>query len=287
MTKIHRKHSFDCVNYLDDFGGADTVLCVQQAFMDLGKILERIGILESVNKAVSPSTKVTFLGILFDTKKLMMFITPERMQEIRELLELWLNKTEASLHEMQVLLGKLNFVCSTVRLGRVFVSRIINRLKGLEDDKLISIDPEFRKDLIWWKKFMSEFDGRTMITDLTWSPPDVCISTDATLKYCGGWSEGEYWCCEFPEWLSKDENIFINELETVALIIGLKVWREKVRNKNILMHCDNQCTVDIVNTGQASNEFAQKCLCEICYMTATINSVIKVVFCPRSRQPNG
>ena len=40
-----------------------------------------------------------------------------------------MEKTSATLNEIQVLLGKLNFVCSTVRSGRIFVSRLINELK--------------------------------------------------------------------------------------------------------------------------------------------------------------
>ena len=70
----------------------------------------------------------------------------------------------------------------------------------------------------------------------------------------------------------------INELEATALIIGLKIWKHKCINRNILVYCDNKVTVDIVNTGKATNHYAQKCLREICWITSQVNAVVKVVY---------
>ena len=43
-----------------------------------------------------------------------MSIAPERLQELRLLLEEWMGKNYHTLREIQQLLSKLNFVCYTV-----------------------------------------------------------------------------------------------------------------------------------------------------------------------------
>ena len=124
---------------------------------------------------------------------------------------------------------------------------------------------------------MTEFNGVSIIPTVKWSAPDVIFSTDACLDVAGGWSDGEYFKTNFPEWLTNLNNVHINELEMMALIIGLKVWCSKFQNSNALVYCDNNVTVEVVNRGKAHNRFSQACLREICYITAKANAVIKVV----------
>ena len=99
---------------------------MEDSYDCLGYIMNTIGIEESVRKSMPLSTLAVFLGVLFNTIDMTMTIKPERIRELTQLLESWLNKTSATLHDLQVLLGKLNFVCSTVRAGRIFVSHLIN-----------------------------------------------------------------------------------------------------------------------------------------------------------------
>ena len=58
-----------------------------------------------------------------------MQITPDRLTEIKSILNVWMTKKSATMKELQSLLGKLNFAVSTIRAGRIFVSRLINGLK--------------------------------------------------------------------------------------------------------------------------------------------------------------
>jgi hypothetical protein len=56
------------VNYLDDFGGAETKEKGWKAYETLGESLMSCGSEESVDKAVTPTTKMTFLGVTNDTR---------------------------------------------------------------------------------------------------------------------------------------------------------------------------------------------------------------------------
>jgi hypothetical protein len=44
----------------------------------------------------------------------------------------------------------------------------------------INLNTEAKKDLKWFLKFMTEFNGRTTIPDHLWSEPDQLMQTDAS-----------------------------------------------------------------------------------------------------------
>ena len=80
------------LNYLDDLASAETVEKASFSFNTLRTILKKCGIEEAQNKACPPSTVMVFIGILFNTVKMTIEVTPERLKEIKILLHTWLNK---------------------------------------------------------------------------------------------------------------------------------------------------------------------------------------------------
>ena len=280
ITYIFNKFGYDDINYLDDLGAAEEESKAEEAYDCLGWILDTIGIRESKKKACPPACIVIFLGILYNSLTMTMQITQERLQEIKTLLQQWKNKQFATLKEVQSLLGKLNFAASTVRAGRIFVSRIINDLKTYPTSGHRRVDGELKRDVTWWLTFMEEFDGISIMPPLNWNAPDTVIQTDSCLKSCGGWAQGEAYTTDFPRWLLKKYKLHINELEMLAFVLAIRLWSDKISNKNVLAYSDSEVTVGIVNSGRATNKFAQECLREICYLTAKSNAVIKLIFLP-------
>ena len=278
IAHIHKKQGFDNVNYLDDLGGAEVEQESEQSFMALGEIFKKIGIQESKEKATAPTYIMIFLGILINVLTMTLTITEERQVELKQLIRQWLMKKSATLREMQQLLGKLSFVCNTVRVGRVFLTRLINQIKGFPTKGRRKINRETRLDIQWWHTYMSDFDGVAVIPQQNWSRPDEIFATDASLKMCGGWCDPQYFKVRFPEWLTKRNKISINELELIAFIIAVKVFYKKIMNRNLLAYCDNSVTVDIINHGKAKNRFAQQCLRELTYLLAKYNAVVKVIY---------
>ena len=169
-----------------------------------------------------------------------------------------------------------------VRAGRMFVSRLINNLKQFPPNGRRKVNKEIKKDMEWWLQFMEEFDGVIIMLPVTWNSLDSIISSDACLMGGGGWvqtgnSSGEAFCINFPAWLTNRNEVFMNELELITMIVALKVWKDRVKDKNILAYCDNAVSVEVVNMGRARNRFSQACLQEICYLMAKSNSVLKLV----------
>jgi hypothetical protein len=50
------------------------------------------GLEGSVDKAVTPTTKLTFLGVTFDSEKMTLEVTLDRVVDISLLVESWLKK---------------------------------------------------------------------------------------------------------------------------------------------------------------------------------------------------
>ena len=72
----------------------------------------------------------------------------------------------------------------------------------------------------------------------------------------------------------------INQLEFLAVVICVKVWGSEFNHKKILLKCDNQSTVSVVNSGSSRDSFMQCCLREIQYFAARFEFEIKSVHFP-------
>ena len=282
VVYMMKKSGYFLLNYLDDFAGAENPEESVKVFNLLGKVLENCGFEESEDKACFPSTVMTFLGVEFNTSDFTLYVTPDRVQEIEVLVQDWLLKSVATVRELQSLLGKLHFISGCVRPGRLFVSRLLTWLRSLPDDKGLHVIPMYvKKDLLWWCKFLKTYNGVSMMAIEDWSSPDEILESDATLTGCGGWfsERREFFHVEFPSFLL-ELDLHINQFELLAVMICIKLWSSHFVNKNILLKCDNQTTVSVLNSGSSKDSFLQKCLREILYYAARFNFEVKAVFFP-------
>ena len=128
-----------------------------------------------------------FVGVLFDTESLTLLVTHERLQEITNSVNSWLQYQTAALKQLQSLIGKLNFVAHCVKPARIFISRLLNWLRKMQNSENAQILPdEIRKDLEWWRIFLPRFNGVSIMDLEEWSQPDQSAASDACLTSCGG-----------------------------------------------------------------------------------------------------
>ena len=121
-----------------------------------------------------------------------------------------------------------------------------------------------KKDLQWWVNFVSIYDRVSFMHELEWRKIDSVIETDACLQGIGGFFNGEYFHSSIPDDIKGRKDMHINKLECLAVVVALKAWGQELQGLNILMHCDNEPTVKIVNKGCRSNQFPQSCLKRNC-----------------------
>ena len=266
------------LNYLDDLASAETHQNADFAFKTMQAMLQKCGIEEPKNKACSPATSMTFIGVLFNTITMTIEITPERLQEIITILATWLDKSSASLKDIQSLLGKLNFVAACVRPGRIFIARMLKWLKVLykEDSKLNVIPNYVKKDILWWYTYLPRYNGVSMMLYEEWCSPDSIFSSDSCLQACGGFWEGKYFHSKFPSNFEKC-GYSINILEMFAIIVSLKLWGSFFKGKRIQIFCDNESVCFCLNTGKSHNEILQSCLREVAFLAAIYEFQIRAV----------
>lgn len=286
LIYIHKCRGYDATCFIDDMAGGENKDIAQKAFEDLRELLKELNVLEAFEKACPPNTQMVFLGILFNTVTMTMEVTPQRLREVRTELLRWGSKEFTTLRQVQSLVGKLSFCASTVRAGRLFFSRILEFMKGLGGKGVVQIPAEVRLDLKWWSRFMHRFNGVTCIPDRYWSEPDFLFSADSSLQAAGGWSPAAAGCrnhaecftAHYPSHILSRGDVSINELETLALLLCIRLWGGELKGKKVKAYCNNQATVCTVNSGRAKNSFAQGCLRELFYWCAWFDCQLRVEF---------
>jgi len=249
ISYMCRQDGYNMVNYLDDFCGVEKINKSAPAFDYLQKLLVELGVEEARKKASPPATRMAFLGIWFDTEKMTMEVTPERLIEIKELTQHWLKKRKATLKEVQSIIGKLNFVAKCVKPSRIFISRMLNFLRSMNKKGKTSLTTDFKGDVEWWNKYLQHFNGIRLISAEKWTAPDEIVASDACLTGCGATCDTQYFHTEFPEFIQKEHH-HINTLELLALIVALNTWAELLHGKKVTVLCDNIATVWVINTGK-------------------------------------
>ncbi|XP_070571747.1 uncharacterized protein [Ptychodera flava] len=277
INYIYNQRGYECVNYIDDFGGAETQERADDAFLALGNLLSELGVNESVEKAVPPTTSLVFLGILINTLTMSLEVTPDRLHDIEVELGQWGNKRRATRKEIQSLIGKLSFAAKCVKPGRALLNRMLDLLRSLKRSSHHAyLNREFHADVLWWARFMRVYNGVTMINQAHWSRPDDIFSSDACLTGCGGCTSAHYFHAEFPSSIL-NLDLHINALELLAVTVATKLWGNEWGGKRIQVYCDNEATVTVINTGRTRDRFMACCLRELYFIAATCCFEIRAV----------
>ena len=132
----------------------------------LKNLLQELGLIESTSKYHPPSTDMPFLGVRFDTVKLQMSVPPEKLEEVREELNLWSRKSTATKKSMQHLLGNLFWISRCVRFSRPFMGRLLHQLRSMHsqsDHKKTILSDPCKEDIRWWHRYVRRFNGVELI----------------------------------------------------------------------------------------------------------------------------
>ena len=138
IAYIHRQLEFFLLHYVDDFVGAEHRDRIWEAYNVLEGLLQQLKVEIANDKLVPPTTKLEFLGVTFDSERFIMEISEEKMADIQKELDTWLYKQSATQKEVESLIGKLQFLVKCVKAGQVFLSRLIQLVRGMNRSELTS-----------------------------------------------------------------------------------------------------------------------------------------------------
>ena len=277
ITYMHQQQKFWCINYLDDFSSAEKANLAWWSFWSLGLLLQKLGIQEAMEKACPPSHRMEFLGNIVDSQKMTLEVSEKRLQEISVEINDWIAKQAATRKQLESIIGKLSFISNCVRAGRVFISRLLNQLSGFPQRGHHQLNSQMKKDFIWWQKFLSQYNGVSILWLTDTLGVDILMATDACLTAAGATCDGEYMHALFPPSI-KQQFKNIAHLELIAILVSVRLWVNKLRGKVIHLSCDNQACVNVVNSGRAWDHLLQKCLRELMMELAANQIWLKLIY---------
>ena len=263
-------------NYLDDFLFIHFLRkkCEEllKAFLD---ICDRIKFPVSFEKTVWPVEIIEFLGVLLNGNRFMVCITEEKVNKALHEVCMITRHKKTTVQKLQQLTGTLNFLTCAIVPGRVFTRRIYSKFTsktvGKKGQQLkpyhhIRIDKELKNDCRVWELFLTnQVEVNRPFIDFnkrSFEVKQLSFFTDASKAESLGFGcyydkEWTFGCWEPGYIQSCDPSIAY--LELFALCIGVFTWghKQKLNNSRVIIRCDNQSVVQMVNNMTSS---CQNCM---------------------------
>ena len=248
------------------------------AFSTLHELLLDLGFEISPSKVVPPCQQLTFLGIVFDTQTMELSLPKDKLKETKDLVDLFTKRKRASKRQLQQLAGKLNWACRVVHGGGTFLRRIIDCMNLLKTSSAkFLFTPEFRKDLFWWQKFLYQFNGKRLLHDKV---PIADVETDASNEAVGFYFRGDWAYSFLPADAPDIAPLHINFMEAFAIFLAARRWASLWANHHVIVKCDNQAAVAMINKGTTANPIVMTWLRDLFWMSAIHNFRITAVYIP-------
>lgn len=162
---------------------------------------------------------MAFLGLIYDTVTMNLEVPPDKLRRTSELIRHWLHPPRVTKSDLQSLIGKLSHMCASISPGRIFIKRLLHQLRHLPDKPChFSPSPELLADLRWWQRFLSAYNGVSLLRLFPWIYEFFPFCTDANLAGIGGFFDGRFVRSTFPPFIDV-ASLAIASLEMLAVII--------------------------------------------------------------------
>ena len=170
----------------------------------------------------------------------------------------------------------MSFITACVRPGRIFMSALLNALRGLQHAGFAPVTPEISSDICWWLRFLPRYNGVSLIPQPTYLP-DV-LFTDACATGAGGHFQNQCFHVAFPPAILDDNNYSINIKELLAIIVALGL--PQLTGRRLLIRSDNNNAVLAINNRHSHSLLTQQCLRVIWFLCASFDLDIQAEHIP-------
>ena len=150
MRYIVHQRGFHIIDYIDDYIGFGVPSVMRVSFASLFDLMKDLGLMSSDKKLIPQSTQVVCLGVLIDTEKGTVFIPPEKLHQISDMVKEWLTKKACTKRQLQSLLDLLLYIHKCVKPARAFLNRMLALLRSGHATRKIDLTSDFRRDLSWF-----------------------------------------------------------------------------------------------------------------------------------------
>ncbi|XP_068243364.1 uncharacterized protein [Palaemon carinicauda] len=221
------------------------------------EVLTELGWQISIKKSViHPVQKIEFLGVHYNLENKTMRPMQKNIDKFIRLANTVLNLNRSDLKLYQRLIGSLTLCSYYTFYGRYYL-KFLHRFHRYFAKGYRIIPPSF-------KSFLGEWKQTNMYSDINISnnQVDLELFTDASNFGWGGALVGEHGILSTNNtWLQNENTLHINIRELLACIYCIKHFRDKLRNKVVLIHIDSQVTnCWIKKHGSIRNKSAQEAI---------------------------
>ena len=232
------------------------------------------------DKSFAPTTRGQVLGVDYDTESFTWTIREDKMIRMLHMLKEAIDQDTVSVEHMLSLRGKLINYMFLVPGGKFRLGYVIKSVDSkMSKSEQLSLSANCKEQLFWWFLLLQTCAGWTPIQypDLILSPLALQGYTDAAGGTpnkighgVGGILEPDVWFfIPWPAWLNKglpnsDNERFDRKMSVLELVGPLALLvsaPDRVRNKHLEVHVDNQGSVSIYAKGYSSS-------CPYCYTLA-------------------
>ena len=244
------------VNYLDDFLFVALLafMCNMQidAFLEICQLI-RFPV--SLEKTFRVMTQLVFLGLLIDSELQLVLIPKEKIEKGKELVNKILNNKsrKVTVKDLQKLTGYLNFLGRAIVPGQAFTRRLYAFARGtLKPHHHVRVNAEMQRDLTMWLQFLCQptIYSHPFLDFNEIRANEVDMFSDASASAILGMGATCQSSWMFKQWnydFIKQYEPSIEYLELYALVAGVLTWSTSFRNRRIILFCNNQSVVEMIN----------------------------------------
>ena len=246
---LRHKTGYKANNYLDDFLFVAWMkaLCNElvQKFLDICK---EINFPVAMEKTHWDTRIIVFLGMLLNTKEQVICVPK------------WLKSKKMTVLKLQQVTRLLNFLCKAIFPARSYTRHYYAKTKGLKQHHHVRVDNEMKEDTHIWLMFLSEeksvvnrpfvdFKKKLDAREIQFF---IDASGSKTRRGLGCFFNG-HWC--HAKWdhqfMIKNEPS-IEYLALYALATGILLWVHQLKNSRVVVFCDNESVVQMLNKASSS-----------------------------------
>lgn len=253
--------------YLDDL----LLICPRDQNPDEGfnialQTVRALGLPVAWEKVITPATSIKFLGIIIDITKRETRIPKNKIEQFLQLIRDLLQKKYTSVKVIQRVVGHINYIGNAVPSARLFMNRILCSLREASGNS-VRIDWLLRRDLNWFDKFLTQFNGKSIIVSNEYS---IVIEADSCLTGGGGWTGNVCYSCVYPTEVSN--GMHISQLECLNCLIAVRTLLTGMRDVCVKIICDNSAAISCLATGRGRDNTIMS-ICRAFWYLSSANNI--------------
>ena len=235
--------------YLDDLVVvAESYEAARNQYNIARDLLVELGLPEATDKTQPPATCVTWLGIVINAAEHTLSVPKDKLDCALEMVNMYIKRRSISRKQLQSLIGRLLHIAKCIRPARLFVSRLLEALRGAPRF-YININSDMKNDLIWFRDFAAHWNGVSVFPD---REPTNEIVVDACLTAIGGATDDRAYSASVAH--ADDPLVNISEVEAINIAVALQTFMgPEDKGRCVVVYCDNMSAVQVMQSGKGKN----------------------------------